>query len=85
MSNFERFIKIKYFYFYIFIKLLDDPNHWCYKGKQFFYEKWHCSDETYLDTGIKLDPATNNVECLSIDGANCVWNNEDACKNPSSL
>jgi len=36
-----------------------------------------------MDVYIKLDPATNNVECLSTDGLNCIKNNLNFCKNPT--
>ena len=54
-------------------------DHWCEIGRQWFFNTWHCSDETNIPTGIKIDWETKNVECLSQDGKECVWNDVKTC------
>jgi len=56
-----------------------DPNHWCQKGYDWIYNRWHCKDESGIDTGIRLDPITKNVQCLSMNGKDCVWGDFGAC------
>ena len=59
----------------------DDPNHWCYQGRNYF-KRWHCSDEgTNIGTGVSVNPSNNNIQCLAFDGANCVWNDFNSCSN----
>lgn len=57
-----------------------NPIHWCEKGREFFYEDWHCEDETGMDTPIKFDPVTKNVECLSSNGKDCI-RDQNVCAN----
>jgi len=48
------------------------PSHWCEIGRKFYYENWHCQDQTGMGTPIKFDPVTKNVECLSSNGSDCI-------------
>ena len=49
---------------------------WCQEARAFFYRKWHCSGETGLSTGIKIDEESGQVSCLSLDGRECAWGEE---------
>lgn len=55
-------------------------NHWCEIGRKFYFNTWHCQDESEIPTGLRMDWATKNVECLSENGKDCVWNNNAACQ-----
>jgi hypothetical protein len=61
-----------------------DAEHWCEKGRQWFFNRWHCSDETGLPTSIRLDWKTKNVECLSSNGKDCVLNDVKACQRANT-
>jgi hypothetical protein len=54
--------------------------HWCEIGKNFYFNTWHCSEETSIPTGLRIDWVTKNVECLSTNGKECVWNDFAACQ-----
>ena len=54
-------------------------NHWCEQGKKWFFDTWHCVDETNIQTGLRIDWVTKNIECLSEDGKECLWNDLGAC------
>ena len=56
-----------------------DKNHWCEKGKKWFYNTWHCENETGIKTGVRVDFQTKNIECLSENGTECHWNDFGAC------
>jgi hypothetical protein len=58
--------------------------HWCEQGRQWFFNRWHCSDETGLAASIRVDLFTNNVECLSSNGKDCILNDVNACKSANS-
>jgi hypothetical protein len=64
------------------------PGHWCEIGRKFYFEKWHCSDETGIYMVLKFDSVTKNLECLSENGRDCVTGAEacqkaqtSSCKN----
>ena len=43
------------------------------KARFFFHTKWHCSSETGISTGIRLNEKSGNIECLSQNGRDCIW------------
>ena len=49
-----------------------DKLHWCFKAVNFFYNKWHCENDTGIDIGIKLNVITGDVMCLSFNGKTCL-------------
>lgn len=56
-----------------------EAGHWCEQGRQWFFNRWHCSDETNLPTSIRIDWKTKNVECMSSNGKYCMINDVKAC------
>jgi hypothetical protein len=60
----------------------DQPDHWCTQGRDYYHSKWHCNDVTGYAIGMRVNFNTRNVECLSLDGINCIWGDLNACKNP---
>jgi hypothetical protein len=60
----------------------DDPDHWCSQGRVYYHSKWHCKNVTGYAIGMRVNLKTRNIECLSTDGVNCIWNDLNACKNP---
>ena len=57
----------------------DSSNHkesLCQEARSFFFKKWHCSGETGLNTGIRLNEKSGDVECLSLNGKDCIWGTE---------
>jgi len=48
-------------------------NHWCRKGYNWYFKTWHCEPETGINTAIKINPKSFNVECISKNGRDCVW------------
>jgi len=61
-----------------------NSEHWCEKGRQWFFNTWHCGDETGLPTSIRIDWTTKNVECLSSNGKDCVLNDIKACQRANA-
>jgi len=57
------------------------PDHWCEKGRQWFFNTWHCSNESGLPVSIRLDWKTKNVECLSENGKECTTNDDALCRD----
>jgi len=55
-------------------------DHWCEQGANWYFNKWHCVDETGLDTTIRIDRHTKNIECPSNNGKDCLRGNDDVCK-----
>jgi len=53
------------------------PGTICQKGWEYFYNKWHCQNETGLAVGLHLNKNTNNVECLTVDDRTCSTNPQD--------
>lgn len=50
----------------------DDANHFCAKGRKYFYNKWHCPQETGHYIGFRMNFEQYKIECLSIDGKKCL-------------
>ena len=49
----------------------DTPDHWCQKGLNFFFGKYHCPSKTGLKQTIMLDKDTGDLKCMSKDFVNC--------------
>ena len=45
----------------------------CQEARHFFFRRWHCSSETGLNTGIRINEQSGQVECLSQNGRDCLW------------
>jgi len=44
---------------------------WCSEGKRFFFDQWHCEEDTGLTVAIRINEKSFKVECLSTNGKKC--------------
>merc|ERR1712032_217779 len=52
---------------------IKDKNNWCRKAYDYFFKKWQCPENTGINTTIRLNPRTFNIECISKNGKACLW------------
>jgi hypothetical protein len=54
---------------------IEKKGHLCRKAKKFFFNRWHCPDETGLNLAVKFSK-NFGIKCLSKDGEECLLGQE---------
>jgi len=49
----------------------DNKGHWCNKGLIYFFERYHCPNETGLKVAVIMDKKTGEIKCLSKNLTDC--------------
>ncbi len=49
----------------------DNNGHWCHKGLQYYFGRYHCPSESGLKVAVKLNRLTGEVRCMSKNLKTC--------------